>query len=84
MGTQLLFFHQGEHIGIDCASQQQVVSIEDRGTQLIVAYKDRVHWKKPADQTLQPQPNYKATMTFFCVAHNIQLGTIGEFPNQDL
>ena len=84
MGTQLLFFHQGEYIGIDCASQQQVVSIEDRGTRLILTYKDREPWKKSADQTLQPQPNYKATMTFFWVAHNIQLGTIGEFPNQGL
>lgn len=39
-GTQLLFFHQGEYIGIDSTSPQQVMNIEDKGTRLIVTYKD--------------------------------------------
>ncbi|WP_313677553.1 hypothetical protein [Corynebacterium stationis] len=29
-------------------------------------------------------PNYTAIVTFFWDAHNDQLGTIGEFPNQGL
>ena len=37
-GPQLLFFHQGEYIGIDSAYPQQVIRIEDRGSRLIVTY----------------------------------------------
>ena len=83
MGTQLLFFHQGEYIGIDCASQQQVVSIEDRGPRLIVTYKDCEALEEAGGSNAEA-PNYTATMTFFWDAHNGQLGTIGEFPNQNL
>lgn len=81
--TQLLFFHQGEYIGIDSTFPQQVMNIEDKGTRLIVTYKD---WEalEEAGGSNAEAPNYTATVTFFWDAHNGQLGTIGEFPNQNL
>ena len=78
-----MFFHQGEYIGIDSTFPQQVMNIEDKGTRLIVTYKD---WEalEEAGGSNAEAPNYTATVTFFWDAHNGQLGTIGEFPNQDL
>lgn len=75
------FFHRDEYIRIDSAYLQQVMSIEDRGTRLIVTYKD---WEalEEAGGSDAEAPNYTATVTFFWDAHNGQLGTIGEFPNQ--
>ena len=39
-GTQMLFFHKGEYIGIDSTHPQQVMDIEDHGNRLVVTYKN--------------------------------------------
>lgn len=57
----MLFFHQGEYIGIDSAHPEQVMSIEDRGTRLIVTYKG---WEALAGsgRPNAEAPNYTATV----------------------
>ena len=82
-GTQMLFFHKGEYIGIDSTHPQQVMDIEDHGNRLVVTYKD---WKALEESGLPnaAAPDFTATVTFFWDNHADQLGTEGEFPNQGL
>ena len=82
-GTQILFFHHGEYIGIDSTYPQQAMNIEDKDNALVVTYKD---WEALDDAggSNAESPNYTATVTFFWDEATNQLGTEGTFPNQGL
>lgn len=82
-GTQLLFFHKGEYLGIDSTYPQQVIDIVDGGDRLTVTYKD---WEaqREAGAPNAEASKYTATVTFFWDEAAGQLGTEGELPNQGL
>src|SRR5699024_2782517 len=82
-GTQILFIHHGEYIGIVSTYPQQAMNNEDKDNALVDTYKD---WEALDDAggSNAESPNSTALVTIVPDEATNQLGTEGTFPNQGL